>query len=109
MRALAFADEGIAAIRRTVEKQHGTLVITADHGNAEEMVNWENGHIMKEHSSNPVPCVIVGEEFKRAPPKPDSFTLDTLTVSGVLSDVAPTLLAILGLPVPEQMTSRSLI
>ncbi|MBI4122678.1 MAG: 2,3-bisphosphoglycerate-independent phosphoglycerate mutase [Parcubacteria group bacterium] len=106
---LSYVDASIAALSRAVEKRRGILVVTADHGNAEEMVNWENGHIMKEHSSSPVPAVLVGEQFKLASPKPDTFTLDALAVSGVLSDVAPTLLTLLGLPIPEQMTSRSLI
>lgn len=109
IRALGFVDETIAKLAKAVEKRSGTLVITADHGNAEEMVNWENGHIIKEHSANPVPCAIIGEPFRLASPKPEGFALDTLKISGVLSDVAPTLLAILEIPAPEEMTSRPLI
>jgi bisphosphoglycerate-independent phosphoglycerate mutase (AlkP superfamily) len=73
------------------------------------MLNYENGHIIKEHSANPVPCSFIGESFKLPKPLPNDFSLHYLKVTGVLSDVAPTMLSIIGLEVPEQMTSRSLI
>jgi 2,3-bisphosphoglycerate-independent phosphoglycerate mutase len=92
--------------------QGGVAVITADHGNAEEMVNLQTGAIDKEHSINPVPCIIVGKEFQgRAgaggdPPEGD---LSLLPPVGVLSDVAPTVLALMGLPQPPEMTGTPLI
>lgn len=73
------------------------------------MVNWENGHIIKEHSANPVPCTLVGDAFKRAEPLERDLALHQMTVGGVLSDVAPTILTILGLPIPADMASRSLV
>lgn len=107
--SLSTVDESLGAIGRAVEKKGGVLIITADHGNAEEMVNWENGHIIKEHSANPVPCTLIGVPFKREPPLAQELALHQLPVTGVLSDVAPTILSILGLPVPQRMTSRSLV
>ena len=102
-------DKAIKDLAKQVLKMNGVLVITADHGNAEEMVNWENGEIIKEHSRNPVPALIIGEQFRLQSPKPETFSLDSLDVVGVLSDVTSTLLAINGLDQPETMTSRSLI
>lgn len=92
--------------------QGGVAVITADHGNVEEMVNLQTGAIDKEHSINPVPFIIVGKEFQgRAgaggdPPEGD---LSLLPPVGVLSDVAPTVLSLMGLPQPPEMTGTPLI
>ena len=109
IQALAHCDKVIAKIASLVGKLGGVVVITSDHGNAEEMVNWENGHIVKEHSSNPVPCLIIGEQFKLKTPKPKDFLADSLKITGVLSDISPTILSIIGLPIPPDMTSRSLV
>ena len=77
--------------------QRGLLCITADHGNADEMRD-ETGAPMTAHSLNPVPIVLIGENAR-------GLRLN----DGVLADVAPTLLQIVGLPAPESMTGRSLI
>ncbi len=107
--SIEYIDGVLKAVIKQVLKLGGTALITADHGNAEEMVNWENGHIVKEHSANPVPCVIIGEQFKNKTPRKKDFTLDSLKVVGVLSDVTPTLLTMIGMDKPDTMTSRSLI
>jgi len=107
--ALGIVDQNLKRIAAAVIKRDGTLIITSDHGNAEEKVNWESGRIVKEHTANPVPCVLVGESFKLIPPRGDNFELHKLAVSGVLSDVAATALSVIGLKRPEAMTSHSLI
>jgi 2,3-bisphosphoglycerate-independent phosphoglycerate mutase len=109
MAAIQVIDSSLKLIVSFAAKKGGISVITADHGNAEEMVNWEDGHIIKEHSTNPVPCTIVGEQFKLAKPKQKTFVLSSLKVVGVLSDVTPTILNIIGVEAPEDMTSRSLV
>ncbi|MDP3995333.1 MAG: 2,3-bisphosphoglycerate-independent phosphoglycerate mutase [bacterium] len=109
IQGLRVMDSALKAIAAAVFKRNGVLMVTADHGNAEEMVNWENGHIVKEHSANPVPAIIAGALFRRKEPRKQAPALHQLKVSGVLSDVAPTMLAILELPAPPQMISRSLI
>ena len=109
IKALGEVEKCLKEIVEAVLKRNGSLIITADHGNAEEMVNWETGHILKEHSANPVPCVIVGADFKLKAPRGDNFSLSSLKVSGVLSDVAPTALKIIGLSAPKAMTARPLI
>ena len=85
------------------------MIVTADHGNAEEMVNWENGHIIKEHSANPVPCILAASAFKRQTPLSKEVILHEMEPSGVLSDVAPTMLSLLGISQPEAMTSRPIL
>ena len=109
IQGLRTIDESLGALARAVVKRNGVLIITADHGNAEEMVNWENGHILKDHSANPVPCTLIGAPFKRTAPLTKELALEELKVTGVLSDVSPTMLAILGIGKPASMTSRSLV
>ena len=77
----------------------GFAVVTADHGNAEQMIDPANGTPVTAHTMNPVPVHVVapGMEGKR------------VREGGLLSDVAPTLLAILGLRPPDEMEGRSLL
>ena len=76
----------------------GALVVTADHGNADEMLE-EDGSPDTAHSLNPVPLVVVSE-----PP-----LAVALRDGGVLADVAPTVLELLGIAQPAEMTGRSLL
>lgn len=90
----------------------GVIMITADHGNAEAKFNMQTGSISKEHTANPVPFIIVGKEFEgRRIGTQDAFGGDLSLVQpqGILSDVAPTVLRIMGLEKPEAMTGRSLV
>ena len=90
----------------------GVVVVTADHGNAEEVINVQTGEIDKEHSTNPVPLVIIGKDFiGQAGPggDPPEGDLSLLPPVGVLADVAPTVLKLLGVEVPEEMSGRPLI
>jgi 2,3-bisphosphoglycerate-independent phosphoglycerate mutase len=82
---------------KALHKVGGEMVITADHGNAEQMVDEENGQPHTAHTTNPVPLIYVGHR------------LVTLSEGGALCDIAPTLLTIMGLPQPREMTGRSLI
>ncbi|RDY24388.1 2,3-bisphosphoglycerate-independent phosphoglycerate mutase [Romboutsia maritimum] len=77
----------------------GSTIITADHGNAEYMQNLETGKTITAHSTNPVPFIVVGEEYKNS----------TLLDDGKLSDIAPTVLDMMNLDKPEEMTGHSLI
>lgn len=89
-----------------------TVLVTADHGNAESMYNLQTGEIDKEHSTSPVPLLIIGNRWAQVkplwPPVPMN-DLSQLQPMGVLSDVAPTILRLLGLPAPAEMTARSLV
>ena len=77
----------------------GTVVITADHGNIERMINLESGEIFTEHTTNPVPFIIVNKKMRNK---------TKLKKQGILGDIAPTLLNIAGLEKPGLMTRRSL-
>ena len=112
IQAMQELDRCLGKIAEVVERHNATMIITADHGNVEEMINLHTGEIVKEHTTNPVPFMVVGHrwaEVKPLWPQIPSHDLSQLQPIGVLADVAPTVLNLLGLPVPEQMTARSLI
>ena len=75
------------------------MLITADHGNCEVMVDPETGGPHTAHTTNPVPFIVVGDRFKQA----------SLRNDGALRDIAPTILHILNLPQPEEMDGESLL
>ncbi len=90
----------------------GVVFLTADHGNAEELKNLRTGDIDKEHATNPVPFLIIGKEFEGKPSLagevPDG-DLSLMSPVGMLADVAPTILAVLGIPQPPEMTGAPLL
>lgn len=92
-------DECLGKIVQKVDSLGGATLITADHGNAEQMLG-PDGSPHTEHTTNPVPFIIVGKEFLGNP---------QMLQSGILADVAPTVLKLLGLPQPPDMTGRPLI
>jgi len=90
----------------------GVIVVTADHGNSEEVVNLTTGAIDKEHSTNPVPFLIIGKQYEglRAPTGDViGGDLSMTPPVGMLADTAPTILKILELPQPNDMIGRPLI
>ena len=104
-----------AAIGKVVDAalgKGGMVFITADHGNSEELKNLRTGDIDKEHATNPVPFVIIGKEYEGTPslagevPEGD---LSLMSPVGMLADVAPTILAVLGIPQPDEMSGASLL
>lgn len=78
--------------------QGGAVIITADHGNVEEMINLDTGAVDTEHSLNPVPCIIAGTDIT-----------NRFLPYGALKDVAPTILDIMGIAKPSEMNGQSLI
>ncbi|MBV9814165.1 MAG: 2,3-bisphosphoglycerate-independent phosphoglycerate mutase [Alphaproteobacteria bacterium] len=97
-KAVEAVDDCLGRLAEAVEQAGGTLVITADHGNAEMMRDPETGEPHTAHTLNLVPFVVVN-------PPAEMSQLE----NGRLSDIAPTLLAIIGLPKPAAMTGHSLI
>ncbi|MFH1620705.1 MAG: 2,3-bisphosphoglycerate-independent phosphoglycerate mutase [Patescibacteria group bacterium] len=90
----------------------GVCIVTADHGNAEEVKNLITGEIDKEHSTNPVPLIVIGKQFEgmRAPiGDVVGGDLSLTTPVGMLADVAPTILKLMGLAQPPEMTGRPLV
>ena len=107
--AVEAVDDCLGLISTAVLAKAGVLMITADHGNAEQMIDLETGHINKEHTKSPVPLLIIGEAYKTMSTLYDFGQLSTLTPAGVLADVGPTLLKILNIPKLDDMTGKSLI
>ncbi|MCJ7805088.1 2,3-bisphosphoglycerate-independent phosphoglycerate mutase [Patescibacteria group bacterium] len=99
-KACEVVDECLGKISSFVLAYDGVLLITADHGNAEEMINPKSGAIDTEHNANPVPFIAVSKNLLGHP--------QTLT-QGILADIAPTILYLLGLQVPDSMTGRNLL
>jgi len=91
-------DACLGRIYQSISQQGGSLLITADHGNAEMMVDPVTGGPHTAHTTNPVPFILVSEDAKKFSLKPD----------GSLRDISPTLLSLLGLAQPNQMTGGDL-
>ena len=103
--AIETVDACLGKVIETVNKAGGTLLITADHGNAECMRD-KNGNPWTAHTTNPVPFILIEGEERKVPGHGGNVNLRT---NGCLADVAPTILEILQLPQPEEMTGKSLI
>jgi len=109
IKAIEAVDKCLSEIVAQSLALDGVCVITADHGNAEKIINLQTGEIDKEHSSTPVPFLIIGKDYEIKESPAGLIDFNLLTPSGFLADVAPTVLKILNLPKPEEMTGRSLI
>ena len=93
--AVEAVDTCVGKVTDAVEKMGGVTIITADHGNADKMYD-DDGSPFTAHTTNPGPVCVVGYPCE-------------LRTGGVLADIAPTMLKILGLPQPEEMTGKSII
>ena len=99
VKAVETVDKCVGELADKIIAKGGSLIITADHGNAELMTDPETGKTVTAHSTNPVPFIVAGEEFKGA----------KLLDDGRLSDIAPTVLDMMGMEQPKEMTGHSLI
>ncbi|MBU2566475.1 2,3-bisphosphoglycerate-independent phosphoglycerate mutase [Patescibacteria group bacterium] len=105
-------DKALGRIIEAAIAVDGVVLITADHGNSEELTNLTTGAVDKEHSTNPIPFLIVGKQFEGLRAPTGDIIGGDLSLSppaGMLSDVAPTILKIMELQQPEQITGRTLI
>ena len=96
VKAVETIDGCVGKVVEAIEKQNGVLIITADHGNAEQMIDYKTGEPHTAHTTNPVPLILVGLEGVKLK-------------EGKLADLAPTMLDIMGLEKPQEMTGESLI
>ena len=96
VKACETVDQCNEAVTEAARKNGYTIIIIADHGNAELMIN-EDGTPNTAHTTNPVPCILVDDAQKRS------------IKNGKLGDLAPTILALMGLSVPDEMTGNNLI
>ena len=108
--ACSFVDQCLAKIYQVTSVMDAVLLVTADHGNAEEKIHYGTKAIETDHTSNPVPLYYVREYLRRTTPRSDDESVAVFSQPiGVLADVAPTILEILNVPKPEGMTGISLL
>ena len=97
IKAIEVVDECMGKVVDAVESMHGNLFILADHGNADIMIDEKTGEPYTAHTTNPVPFILVSDEKHK------------LREGGCLADIAPTLLELMGIPQPKEMTGKSLL
>jgi 2,3-bisphosphoglycerate-independent phosphoglycerate mutase len=103
--AIQTVDQCIGKLLSSISKMGGTAIITADHGNAEYMSD-ENGNPWTAHTTNPVPLILIEGEGRKILGHGGDVKLRE---GGRLADIAPTILDILQLPKPSEMSGESLI
>lgn len=96
IKAIEEIDKDVGKVVEAIRANEGVLLITADHGNSEQMVDYTTGEPQTSHTTNPVPLILVGMETAKLK-------------SGKLADLAPTMLDIMGLEKPAEMTGESII
>jgi 2,3-bisphosphoglycerate-independent phosphoglycerate mutase len=96
IKAVETVDAGLGRIATAIQKTGGALLVIADHGNCELMRDPETGGPHTAHTTNPVPAVLMGSDA-------------TSLADGKLADVAPTLLRLMDLPQPKEMTGKPLM
>jgi 2,3-bisphosphoglycerate-independent phosphoglycerate mutase len=98
VKAVEVVDSCLEGIEKAVRQKGGALLITADHGNAEMMIDPVSGGPHTAHTTNPVPFIVIADKAEQFSLRPD----------GSLRDISPTLLGMLGLPQPKEMTGYDL-
>ena len=98
IKAVEAVDECVGKVVKLVESKQGNIIITADHGNAEQMIDYKTGEPHTAHTTNPVPLILVTRNEKLK-----------LKEDGKLADLAPTMLDLMNLEKPEEMTGESLL
>ena len=96
IKAIEAVDECVGRVAEAIKNNEGTMLITADHGNAEQMLDYKTGEPHTAHTTNPVPLILVGRENAKLK-------------EGKLADLAPTMLELMGLDKPEEMTGESIL
>ena len=100
VKACEVVDECLGKLYNHIMAYGGYMLITADHGNVEEMIDGVTGAIETEHSNNPVPFIAISPKLIGKPVE---------LISGILADIAPTVLGLLGVAIPSVMTGRNLL
>ncbi len=98
IKAVEAVDECVGKIVKVIEKKKGNLIITADHGNAEQMIDYKTGEPHTAHTTNPVPIILITDNKEYQ-----------LKENGKLADLAPTMLELMGIKKPKEMTGKSLL
>lgn len=100
IKACEVTDQCLGMVVRNVLAENGICLVTADHGNVEEMINLTTGRVDTEHSISPVPFIIIGNDFRNQ---------NRFLPSGILADVAPMILKFMGIEKPGSMTGKALM
>src|SRR5208337_3317890 len=98
IKAIETVDACLGLIDKAVRAKGGAMLITADHGNAEMMIDPVTGDPHTAHTTNPVPFIVMAEDAKNY----------TLNPNGSLRDISPTILGMLGITEPKEMTGADL-
>lgn len=98
IKAVEAVDECVGRAVKAIDEVDGQMFICADHGNAEQLVDYETGEPFTAHTTNPVPFILVNADPKY-----------TLRENGCLADIIPTLIELMGMKQPEEMTGKSLL
>ena len=101
-------DSAIGKIKQSVLEKDGTMVITADHGNAESLIYKLSGERESRHNDNPVPFYLIGQKFERHLSSQE-IEESMFQIAGLQSDIAPTILELMGIEKPVEMTGESLL
>lgn len=97
-KAVQVTDESVDVLVKETLRKDGQVLIIADHGNAEDVINIKTGEVDTEHSLSPVPCILISNHVRGKKLK-----------NGILADVAPTILKLMSIDKPKEMTGRSLV
>ena len=110
IKAIEFVDQCLGRLYKSAMENSFTLIVTADHGNAEEVVNPKTGEKITEHTINPVPFVIINAQSKLDKEKSLNNGINyENNINGMLCDVAPTILDLMEIKKPAGMTGESLL
>ncbi|MEO6908748.1 MAG: alkaline phosphatase family protein, partial [Abditibacteriaceae bacterium] len=99
IKAVETIDDALGKVLSAIDEAGGALLVIADHGNCEQMIDPKTGKPHTAHTTNPVPCILYGKNLQDA----------KLHSGGRLADVAPTLLDLMNIPQPKEMTGDSLL
>jgi 2,3-bisphosphoglycerate-independent phosphoglycerate mutase len=100
IKACEVTDKCLGEVVKTTLSLGGAAIVTADHGNVEEMIDLHTGQVDTKHSINPVPFIVVDRKFDSG---------GRVLAQGILADIAPTILAMMGIEKPASMTGRNLL
>lgn len=100
IKACEVVDDCVGRVVKTVNNLGGVSLVTADHGNIEEMIDLKTGGVDTKHSTNPVPFIVISKHFNHG---------GRMLPKGILADIAPTVLAIMGVEKPGLMTGKNLL
>lgn len=108
VKGIEAVDKAVGLIKDAVLEKDGILIVTADHGNAELMIYKGGGEAETRHGASPVPFYLVGTKYQTSK-TPEMISRETREPAGILADIAPTILELIRIPQPKEMTGTSLL